>query len=454
MQLPVPTIPSLSLKDALVTPRVLGPLALSAGVLVGGQWLLADVLHFPGGGLSVLAAGVGIWWLAKPPKRPSFREPVSLQGWVDRCEEVLHQFAELESALGLTALRAPREIELRRIEQFDAPLSLGVVATQGTELPATDQLQSAMAGVNALDLCIAKPLPVTATAWRWPEDLQELDVLLHVLPLPLRAADLLWLEQLPSDRPVWLLLESSGCTESADQLEALRCQLPERWHEHLLTWSGDAGQLRGVLHPVRQQLNQSERVRQLTRQRLLGHLHRQWQSELEALRRTQFRSLLQRSQWVVAGVVAASPVPSVDLMAVVVGNGLLVKEMAKIWACPWSGDVLQAVARQLAVAALAQGVVEWTGQALLGLAKLDGGSWLAAGAMQALSAAYLTRVVGASMADWMALNAGVAEPDLEELKRQAPLLVARAAEQERLDLQGFAQQARQWLQDGQSWSTT
>ena len=234
----------------------------------------------------------------------------------------------------------------------------------------------------------------------------------------------------------------------------MRCQLPERWHEHLLTWSGDAGQLRGVLHPVRQQLNQSERVRQLTRQRLLGHLHRQWQSELEALRRTQFRSLLQRSQWVVAGVVAASPVPSVDLMAVVVGNGLLVKEMAKIWACPWSGDVLQAVARQLAVAALAQGVVEWTGQALLGLAKLDGGSWLAAGAMQALSAAYLTRVVGASMADWMALNAGVAEPDLEELKRQAPLLVARAAEQERLDLQGFAQQARQWLQDGQSWSTT
>tara|TARA_B000000565_G_scaffold45439_1_gene30236 strand:- start:451 stop:1779 length:1329 start_codon:yes stop_codon:yes gene_type:complete len=442
------------LKDALVTPRLLGPLALSAGVLVGGQWLLADVLHLPGGGLSLLAAGVGIWWLAKPPKRPSFRKPVSLQGWVNRCEEVLHQFAELESALGLTSLRAPRETELRRIEQFDAPLSLGVVATQGTTLPATDQLQGAMAGVQALDLCIARPLPVNATAWCWAEDLEELDVLLHVLPLPLRAADLLWLEQLSLDRPVWLLLESPGCMESADQLDALRCQLPERWHAHLLAWSGDPSQLRGVLQPVRQQLIQSERVRQLTRQRLLGNLHRQWQSELEALRRTQFRALLQRSQWVVAGVVAASPVPSVDLLAVVVGNGLLVKEMAKIWACPWSAEVLQAVARQLAVVALAQGVVEWTGQALLGLAKLDGGSWLAAGAMQALSAAYLTRVVGASMADWMALNAGVEEPDLEELKRQAPLLVARAAEQERLDLSGFAQQARQWLKDGQSWSTT
>ncbi len=454
VQFPVPTIPSLSLKDAVVTPRLFGPLALSVGVLVGGQWVLADVLHLPGGGLSLLAAGVGIWWLAKAPKRPSFREPVSLQGWVKRCEEVLHQFAELELALGVTELRASRESELRRIEHLDSPLSLGVVASQGTDLPSTDRLQGAMAGVKALDLCIAKPLPVTATGWCWPDDLQKLDVLLHVVPLPLRAADLLWLDQLPSDRPVWLLLESSGFSESGDQLEALRCQLPERWHSNLLAWSGDPEELRGVLQPVRQQLMQSTRVRQLTRQRLLGNLHRQWQSELEALRRSQFRSLLQRSQWVVAGVVAASPVPSVDLLAIAVGNGLMVKEMAKIWSCPWSADVLQAVARQLAAAALAQGVVELTGQALLGLAKLDGGSWLAAGAMQALSAAYLTRVVGASMADWMALNAGVAEPDLEELKRQAPLLVARAAEQERLDLNGFAQQARQWLKDGNGWAAT
>ena len=94
--------------------------------------------------------------------------------------------------------------------------------------------------------------------------------------------------------------------------------------------------------------------------------------------------------------------------------------------------------------------MELSGQALLGLAKLDGASWIAAGAMQGLSAAYLTRVVGVSMADWMALNAGVAEPDLEELKRQAPLLVARAAEQERLNLAGFAQQAREWIQERNS----
>ena len=422
---------------------------LSVGVIGTGQWLLSDVMHIPGGGLGV-AAAAGLWWLSRPVKQPSFREPASLKGWIQRCEEVLSQFEELEAELGLQGLRTPREKELRRIEDFDAPLSLGVVATEGSGLPSTVHLQQALAGVSSLDLCLANPLPVTSRSWSWPDDLQELDVLMHVLSLPLRAADLLWLDQLPADRPVWLLLRSSSDLSAEDHLEALCCQLPERWHQFLLPWSGEALELRGVLQPVRQQLMRSQRVRQGTRQRLLSSLHRRWQAELETLRRERFRLLLQRSQWIVAGVVIASPVPSVDLLAVAVGNGLMVKEMATIWGCSWSAEVLQVVARQLGSAALAQGVVELSGQALLGLAKLDGASWIAAGAMQGLSAAYLTRVVGVSMADWMALNAGVAEPDLEELKRQAPLLVARAAEQERLNLPGFAQQAREWIQDRNS----
>ena len=449
MQFPVQLIPSLSKGDGTMTSGLIRRALLSVGVIGTGQWLLSDVMHIPGGGLGV-AAAAGLWWLARPVKQPSFREPASLKGWIQRCEEVLSQFEELEAELGLQGLRTPREKELRRIEDFDAPLSLGVVATEGSGLPSTVHLQQALAGVSSLDLCLANPLPVTSRSWSWPDDLQELDVLMHVLSLPLRAADLLWLDQLPADRPVWLLLRSSSDLSAEDHLEALCCQLPERWHQFLLPWSGEALELRGVLQPVRQQLMRSQRVRQGTRQRLLSSLHRRWQAELETLRRERFRLLLQRSQWIVAGVVMASPVPSVDLLAVAVGNGLMVKEMATIWGCSWSAEVLQVVARQLGSAALAQGVVELSGQALLGLAKLDGASWIAAGAMQGLSAAYLTRVVGVSMADWMALNAGVAEPDLEELKRQAPLLVARAAEQERLNLPGFAQQAREWIQDRNS----
>ena len=98
------------------------------------------------------------------------------------------------------------------------------------------------------------------------------------------------------------------------------------------------------------------------------------------------------------------------------------------------------------MAAIAQGVVEWSGQSLLSLAKLDGSSWVAAGTIQALSAAYLTRVVGRSMADWMALNNGVTQPDLELIKQQAPQLVSKAAELERVDWVAFLKQSKEWIQ--------
>ena len=436
-------VPSISTKKLI--PSIAGKLALAGGTLVVGSWVLSDFVHLPGGGAGLLALGAGAWWVTRSSKPASFSEPSSLSGWIRRCEAVLAQFTELELSLGLDGLRSPREQELDRLKAHHAPLSVGVVVSEGGTHPTTSELQSALGGVHSLELCIAKPLPVVADAWSWPQELEELDVILYGLPMPLRAADLLRLEQLPTDRPAWLLIRDSVDQSREARQEALSCQLPKPWCDRLLFWSGESADLRQGLLPVRRHFVQPSRSREITKQRLLTSLHRRWQADLEQLRRERFRSLLQRSQWIVAGVVIASPVPSVDLLAVAVVNGLMVKEMAQIWGCSWSSEVLQVVARQLGTAALGQGVVEWSGQALLGMAKLDGGTWLAAGLIQGLSAAYLTRVVGASMADWMALNAGVAEPDLEDLKRQAPLLVAKAAERERLDLPGFANQAKEWL---------
>ena len=438
--MPVPSISTIKL-----IPSIAGKLVLAGGTLAFGSWLFSDIVHLPGGGAGFLVLGAGLWWVSRPSRAAQFSEPSSIPGWIRRCESVLAQFTELELSLGLDGLRHPREQELDLLKAQHSPLRVGVVISEGGTHPSTSELHTALEGSNSLELCIAKPLPVVADAWSWPQELEQLDVILYGLPMPLRAVDLLRLEQLPTDLPAWLLIKDSVQDSREARQDALSCQLPKPWCDRLLFWSGESADLRRGLHPVRRHFAQPSRSREITKQRLLTSLHRRWQAELEQLRRERFRSLLQRSQWIVAGVVIASPVPSVDLLAVAVVNGLMVKEMAQIWGCSWSSEVLQVVARQLGTAALGQGVVEWSGQALLGMAKLDGGTWLAAGMLQGLSAAYLTRVVGASMADWMALNAGVAQPDLEDLKRQAPLLVAKAAERERLDLPGFADQAREWL---------
>ena len=441
--LPVPSLGSL-----IEQPKVLRSVAIVGAGLVVTQWALADLLHVPGGGFGLIAVGGGLWWLSRPSQPPGFKSPSSVQGWLKRCDAVLDQFDDLEAQTGTPPTRQQRQEALDRLIDHREPLSVGVVGSEGVMLPSSDLLQQSLSGHHALSLCVGHTLPSVSDTWAWPEALQEQDALLFVLPLPLRASDLLRLQQVPERQPAWLVVNQrqlSGDWEAAHR--ALITQLPDRWHQRLLVWDGSDEQLRPALTPIRQLLLQPQQGRDLTRQRLIEALHRQWQAELECLRRDRFRGLLQRSQWIVAGAVVASPLPSTDLLALAVGNGLMLKEMGVIWGCRCTPDVLQVAAKHLAGAALAQGVVEWSGQALLGLAKLDGSAWLASGVMQALSAAYLTRVVGASMADWLALNAGVAQPDLELLKQQAPLLVAKAAERERLDWQGFLQQAARWAQD-------
>ena len=93
-------------------------------------------------------------------------------------------------------------------------------------------------------------------------------------------------------------------------------------------------------------------IRDRTRPRLLADLHRRWQRDLESLRRERFLQIQQRTQWVVAGSVMASPIASLDLLAVAVANGLMIKDMGEIWGTSLQPDVLREAAAQLARVAL------------------------------------------------------------------------------------------------------
>ena len=417
---------------------LLRPLALAGAGLLAGQWLITDVMHVPGGGLGLLAAGGVVIWLGRKPSQPRFEAPVSLEGWIARCQEVLDQFSRFEQQ---PSADQARRADLKAVVDRKGPVRVAMVSLGVPQGPNQDDLSRSLAGPVPLTLSLCHPLTTDDGSRRWPQGLVDQDLILFTLKAPLLASDLLWLQQLPEDQPAWLLVINEGQDASPEALAALRDDLPERWRERILTQDSSSA-LRSALAPLRSSLKQAALE---TRPRLLAVLHRRWQRDLESLRRDRFLKIQQHTQWVVAASVMASPVPSLDLLAVAVANGLMIKEMGEIWGTSLQSDVLREAAAQLARVALAQGVVEWTGQTLLGLAKLDGGSWLIAGSMQALSAAYLTRVVGRSMADWLAINAGVDQLDLVALKQQAPLLVARAADEERLDWNGFVQQSRDWL---------
>jgi uncharacterized protein (DUF697 family) len=420
-----------------------------AATAVAGGWLVLDSLHGPFTSLLTLGgAAAGLWLLAET-RRPSGPPlPRTAQGWLERCQGLLGSFERLEE--GPSPAQQQRQQQLERLQQRQQRRHLDL-ALVGTQLPDGALQPSLVAACRApwpLRLHWTHPLPAYSPDWQWPELFRHCDHLLYCLDLPLRAADLRWLEALPEGQSVWLLVDGGPGGLSPQGQRELEGQLPPRYRECWLAWSPAAPHtLAADLGPFAEALGQgaAQQLEQ-TQRRCLQALHTAWQVELEGLRRRHWQQLLQRTQWTVAAGVVVAPLPTLDLLVLAAANGLMLREMARLWDCPWSLEQLQAAASELAKAALTLGVVEWSSQALSSLVKLHGATWLVGSALQALSAAYLTRVVGRAMADYMALASGVPEAELTALlQRQAPLLVARAAEEEKLNWSQFLQQGRAWL---------
>lgn len=407
---------------------------LMGSALLGSGLLLGDLLHSSLGSAGLLAAGAaGLWWLGSSRTAPSDRLPQSPLALLDHCRGLLAQFDALQLPL------SGREQELEHLVALGQRQERHVLLAGAAADPATiEKVQSHFRGAAALQLHLARSLPLAPHEWLWPQELLESDQLIYLLQGDPSAADLRWLQATPEDLPLLVLAQVEA---SKEQLESWRLQLGSRF-----TLVGCDQALPVEVMPLSHQ-------RQITQLRSLRQLHGRWQVELEAERRLRLQPLVLRSQWLVAAGVFASPVPSVDLLLLTVVNGLLLKEMAELWQCSWTSEQLQAAATELGRTALGLGALEWGSQALAGVLKLHGATWMVGGVMQALAAAYFTRVVARAMADYLALAAGVPSAELPALKHKLPLLVATAVEQERLDWPAFAEQARDWITQQNSTSS-
>jgi hypothetical protein len=407
---------------------------VARGLHGGGSWL----------GLGVLAGGW--WWLARAQVgEGQSQTPRSVAGWSERCHGLLGHFAQLE-ADSPSQRRRTEALHHLLAQEERQDLRVALVSSDPPSDGTLAAFQDALRGPRPLHLLVSHPLPSSSRRWQWSEGFAGCDALIFHLRPPLTAADLRWLDALPAGLPIWLLAQTGPQRTPESWLRDLQSQWPTSATTPILPWSGGGDQLGASLAPLTLWLGrESARLPRTTLQRSLEHLHTTWQADLERLRRVQWRQLQQRTQWLVAAGVLLTPSLPLDLLVVSVANGLMLREMARLWDCPWSLEQLKAAATQVGQAALGLGVVEWSSQAFCAAFKFHGSTWLVGGTLQALSAAYLTRVIGHAMADLMARSVGVSAPDLEAIKAEAPLLVARAAESERLDWAAFLQEARAWL---------
>ncbi|MDG3004106.1 YcjF family protein [Paludisphaera mucosa] len=135
----------------------------------------------------------------------------------------------------------------------------------------------------------------------------------------------------------------------------------------------------------------------LLKTRLLG---REAESTLDAERRLKCDELVDHYQWVTATTVFANPVPALNLLQGAAVQLDLIADLARVYDLDPGAARLRALGGRLAQAMLKVGLVEAASSVVAGVFKRTPTTFVAAGAVQAVTMAYLARIAGKTLADY------------------------------------------------------
>jgi len=407
-----------------------------------GEWVVSDLINFAGGSIGFFILCLGGYFYLKNDK-PKFNEPTNLDGWVNLCNEDLNFFEELEETNDLEKKNSKREKTLELILNKCDKQKISCIGQKDYESCHSEFKRHFK--VDQFDFDLYEKLPKYNSSEVVPKEALNSDAILYFINLPLSANDFLWLEKFPTNMPIWLVALTANEKERKNQIEDLKSQISYKFINNIITFDVIKNEIINIPFSLRKFfLNPTKNIEK-TKKRLLKELHVAWQSEIEGIRRTQLKDIQLKNQILVATTVFLSPIPSIDVMSMTVLNSLMIKEIKSIWRCNWSPEILDKVSREILKTAIAQGVIEWSANTLIGVTKLHGPSWLLSGSFQAISAAYLTRVVSTSLADFMAITKGVEQPDLDFIKKNSEKIVEKAFEKEKINWKGFVSDLRKPL---------
>ncbi|MGA1410611.1 MAG: YcjF family protein [Prochlorotrichaceae cyanobacterium] len=160
---------------------------------------------------------------------------------------------------------------------------------------------------------------------------------------------------------------------------------------------------------------------------------------LNQVRRQEALKLIQKAQGIAAIATGVNPIPALDLLATFAVNGQLVVDLAHLYRQPLNLKDGETVAKTLATLLVKLGLVELSTQMLTPLLKAHHATYLAGAVLQGMSAAYLTRIAGLAIVDYLeSLEPGTQVNSSDWLNRLPQLLQSSF---QRLQ----AQDCRPWL---------
>jgi uncharacterized protein (DUF697 family)/energy-coupling factor transporter ATP-binding protein EcfA2 len=420
--------------------------------------------------LLLTAIGSGYWWWQKPatapalPPRPTEIDTTVVQQALASVHEVINQLqAEVENPDAVATIVPPELLQLQaqfaqvtsQMQRQD--LKLGVIGSKGSGktvlIEAMRALESAwapavaevtMAESVSFSGLTAEGLAAEATA---VQQAIAADLILFVITGDITASELQILQQLASQKRTLLVFNKQDQylpeersmllgrlqqqvqmvipSEDVVAIAAAPNALKVRRHEA----DGSAKEWLEEQAPDLVSLTQrlTTIVRQERQQLVLSStlanvmaLRQRAKTALNEVRRTRAMPLVEQFQWIAAGTAFASPMPTVDLIATAAISVQMVLDLGAVYQQKFSLQQAQKVATTLGSLILKQGLVEVSTQAIGSLLKTNAVTYVAGGAVQAFSAAYLTRVAGLSLIEYFQTQ----EPNLT-LTEASPLAIER-----------------------------
>lgn len=139
---------------------------------------------------------------------------------------------------------------------------------------------------------------------------------------------------------------------------------------------------------------------------------------IDTQRQQQAEKVVDRFQWIGAGVVAATPLPVVDLLATAAINAQMVVELGRIYGCEMNLAQGKELAASLAKTLVGVGVVRGAIEIFSVALQTNVGTFLIGRAIQGVTAAYLTRIAGKSFIEYFRRNQDWGDGGMTEIVQE------------------------------------
>ncbi len=209
-------------------------------------------------------------------------------------------------------------------------------------------------------------------------------------------------------------------------------------------WEPQQPEVEALHFPLQRMLSQDkEQLVLASTWRQAMALQQEVKEIINDLRRNRALPIMEKYQWLAAATAFANPVPALDMLATAAINAQLVMDLGAIYQHKFSLAQGRNAAGTLGKLMVQLGLVELSTQTIGGVLKSHTFTYMAGGAVQGVSAAYLTRLAGLSLMAYFQeqqLDSSCSEGfDLTKLGEK--LQAVFQSNQRQAFLQGFVKQA-------------